>query len=127
LTPIESPDKDNVQPPAELIDDAMKSRPDLAVARLQIENSKLSLKGSRNQLLPQVNAVASMENNGLVGMLNPLSKRERCRAKSAWRLRPPVLRVRNRRGICICNAWFKAGYFGQRRENIFTVEGPCPA
>jgi outer membrane protein len=74
LTPIESPDKDNVQPIGELIDDAMKKRPDLAVAQLQIENSKLSLKGSRNQLLPQVNLVASMENNGLVGMLNPFAE-----------------------------------------------------
>jgi len=71
LTPVESPDKDIEQPISELIDDAMRNRPDLAVAHLQIEDSKLSLKGSRNQLLPQVNLVASMENNGLVGILNP--------------------------------------------------------
>src|ERR1700733_13611842 len=38
----------------ELVNQAMKSRPDLAQARLQIANSKIGLRGSRSALLPQL-------------------------------------------------------------------------
>jgi outer membrane protein len=71
ITPIQSPDKDTVEPLANLIDQASKNRPDLAVAQKQEENTTLSLKGSRNALLPQLNLVASMQNNGGVGSSNP--------------------------------------------------------
>jgi outer membrane protein TolC len=71
ITPIESPEKDTVEPLASLIDQASKDRPDIALAEKQEENTRLSLKGSRNALLPQLDLVASMQNNGGVGSLNP--------------------------------------------------------
>jgi outer membrane protein TolC len=71
ITPIESPEKDTVEPLANLIDQASKNRPDLALAEKQEENTTLSLKGSRNALLPQLDLVASMQNNGGVGSSNP--------------------------------------------------------
>jgi outer membrane protein TolC len=71
VTPIESPDASTPYTLASLIADAMKQRPDLALAEQQEDISKQMLKGSQNALLPQLNLVASMQNNGGAGSLNP--------------------------------------------------------
>jgi len=52
---------------------ALQNRPDLAQARLQIENSRIGLKAARNALLPSVDLVASVRNNALAGDVNPLT------------------------------------------------------
>jgi outer membrane protein TolC len=70
ITPTESPDQDAVEPLASLIERALKHRPDVALAEKQEENTKLTLKGSRNELLPDLSLVASMQNNGGVGSSN---------------------------------------------------------
>lgn len=70
ITPIESPDQDTIERLASLLEQASKDRPDIALAERQEENTKLSLKGSRNELLPDLNLVASMQNNGGVGSPN---------------------------------------------------------
>ncbi|MBI2685607.1 MAG: TolC family protein [Acidobacteria bacterium] len=49
---------------------ALHARPDLAQARLQLDNSGISLTGSRNAVLPSVDVVASVANNGLGGSAN---------------------------------------------------------
>lgn len=70
-TPIESPDADHDQPLSELIGQAMRQRPDLALAQQQEADARLALRGSRNQLLPELDLVASIENNGGAGTVNP--------------------------------------------------------
>ncbi|MGC8792941.1 MAG: hypothetical protein ACP5U2_06085, partial [Bryobacteraceae bacterium] len=61
-------------PPAEtLVEKALRSRPDLALARLQLENSRVLLEGSRNALKPSLDLVVSARNNGLAGDVNPLT------------------------------------------------------
>jgi outer membrane protein len=67
ITPIGPPDSDTLEPLGTLIDEAKRERPDLALAEKQEEDIRLSLKGSRNALLPELNLVASMQNNGGVG------------------------------------------------------------
>ncbi|WP_321474829.1 TolC family protein [uncultured Paludibaculum sp.] len=57
----------------ELMNIAAQNRPDLSTAALQILNSELSLKGSRNALKPQVDIVAFATNNGLAGEVNPVA------------------------------------------------------
>ena len=52
LDRIEISPQDDVQPVQDLVAQAFRNRPDLAEARLQIENSNISLKASRNALLP---------------------------------------------------------------------------
>lgn len=69
VTSIGSPDSDTIEPLGTLIDEPMRQRPDLALAEKQEEDTRLSLKGSRNALLPSLNLVASMQNNGGVGTL----------------------------------------------------------
>jgi outer membrane protein TolC len=56
-----------------LVASAFQKRPDLAAAGIQIENSEISLKGSKNALLPSLNLVGTLQNNGFAGSVNPLS------------------------------------------------------
>jgi outer membrane protein TolC len=67
------PDKEPVEPVQDAVVDALKNRPDLAQAGIQVENSQISLKGSLNALRPQVDLVGTMQNSGLAGDLNPLA------------------------------------------------------
>ncbi|QOY89467.1 TolC family protein [Paludibaculum fermentans] len=66
------PPEENRESP-ELVSIAAQNRPDLSTAALQIANSELSLKGSRNALKPQVDIVAFATNNGLAGDVNPVA------------------------------------------------------
>jgi outer membrane protein TolC len=70
--PLTIPDKDEIRPIQDLINDALANRPDLGQARLQIDNSRIGLAGSRNATLPEVDLVGIMQNNGLGGAATPL-------------------------------------------------------
>ncbi len=72
-TPIDVPAHEQAQPVQDLIAIAYKNRPELEEGRLQLANSEISLKGSRNALLPQLDLVVSAQNSGLAGQLNPLA------------------------------------------------------
>jgi outer membrane protein TolC len=61
------PEKEQVGTLDELATEAFKNRPELSQALLQLQNSRISLKGSRNAVLPQLDLVASVQNNALVG------------------------------------------------------------
>jgi outer membrane protein len=67
------PEKEQIQPIQDLLAAAMANRPDLNQAGLQIENSEIGLKGSRNAVRPQLDLVGVAQNNGLAGAVNPLS------------------------------------------------------
>jgi outer membrane protein len=67
------PDQEPVQTMADLVGEALRNRPDLAGAGLQVENSEISLKGSLNELKPRLDLVGTVQNSGLAGDLNPLS------------------------------------------------------
>lgn len=69
---IEVPAQDALPPIQELISQALANRPDLRQANLQVQNSQINLEGSRNELLPEVDLVGTMQNNALAGQANPL-------------------------------------------------------
>jgi outer membrane protein len=54
----------------DLIAEAVRNRPDLAQAGIQVENSQISLKGSLNALRPELDVVGMVQNGGLSGDLN---------------------------------------------------------
>src|SRR6202162_3419713 len=70
---IDVPDKDEVRPIQDLLAEAFASRPDLKQAGLQIDNSQISLEGSRNNLLPEIDLVGVAQNSALAGQANPLT------------------------------------------------------
>ena len=67
------PDQQQVQPLADMVDTALKNRPDLAGAGIQVENSEISLQGSLNAVKPQLDVVGTAQNSGMAGDLNPLA------------------------------------------------------
>lgn len=69
---IRVPETEPVSPIQDMVSEALRSRPDVAQAKIQLTNDKISLSGSRSQLLPSLNATASLSNNALVGQLSAL-------------------------------------------------------
>jgi len=56
-----------------MAENALKNRPDIDQARIQIESNHLALRGSKDALRPSLDLVASARNNGLAGDANPLT------------------------------------------------------
>jgi len=56
-----------------LAEGALKTRPDIAQARIQIESTSLALTGSKDALRPSLDLIVSARNNGLAGDINPLT------------------------------------------------------
>jgi outer membrane protein len=69
---IRVPDVEAVSPIQDLTSLALSSRPELAQSRIQIQNQLLTLRGSKNALLPTLDAVAGLSNGALAGQPNPL-------------------------------------------------------
>jgi outer membrane protein TolC len=69
---LRMPETEQVRPIQDLVELAVSNRPELEQTRLSIENSRISLQGSKSQLLPALDLVASTTNNGLAGNVNPL-------------------------------------------------------
>jgi outer membrane protein TolC len=70
---IDVPEKDDVRPIQDLLAEAFTNRPDLRQAGIQIDNSQISLEGSRNNLLPEIDLVGVAQNNALAGQPNPMA------------------------------------------------------
>jgi outer membrane protein TolC len=54
----------------DLMRQALADRPELVSADLELENAHTYLKGSRNELLPEIDLVGNAQNAGLAGRLN---------------------------------------------------------
>src|ERR1700676_1341692 len=65
------PDTASVRPVEDLITEAVRDRPDLAQAGIQVQNSQISLKGSLNALRPELDVVGTVQNGGLSGVVSP--------------------------------------------------------
>jgi outer membrane protein len=72
LDRISVPEKDDAKPVSELIQIALENRSEIRQAVINLESSKINLTGSRNALLPNLQAFLDFTNNGLTGPLNPL-------------------------------------------------------
>ncbi len=69
---ITMPENEAIQPIQDMVSKAMETRPEVEQSRINIENAKIGLKGSRAALLPTVDAFADFRNNALAGELNSL-------------------------------------------------------
>jgi outer membrane protein TolC len=72
-TPIEVPPAEDATPPQKYIDEAFGSRPEMQGGKLQIENTEIALKGTRNEMLPELDLVGTLQNSGLAGQANSLA------------------------------------------------------
>lgn len=66
------PSEEAIEPIQDLVSEALRARPEIGQTRIQVKNDQIALKGSRSQLLPQVDAIFAFANNGLAGQVNDL-------------------------------------------------------
>jgi outer membrane protein TolC len=66
------PEREELQPVNDLVQDALGNRVEIAQSRLNIESNKLNLTGIKNSLKPTLQAFAELTNNGLTGQLTAL-------------------------------------------------------
>jgi len=74
LDHITVPEKEDLKPPAELVSLALAQRPEIAQTKINIESSIINLGGTRNYLLPSLQAFFELTNNGLSGQANPATQ-----------------------------------------------------
>jgi outer membrane protein len=74
---IEVPGTDETRPLQDLLALAFANRPDLRQAGVQVENTQISLQGSRNGLRPELDLVGTAQNSALAAQLNPLGSGHR--------------------------------------------------
>jgi outer membrane protein TolC len=70
---IDVPQRDETRPIQDLPAHAFANRPDLLQAGVQVENSQISLEGSRNGLRPEIDVFGVVQNSALAGQPNPLA------------------------------------------------------
>jgi outer membrane protein TolC len=69
---IRVPEVEAVSPIQDMVAEALRTRPDVAQLKIQLSNDRISLRGSKSQLLPSLTASAGISNNSLVGSLSTL-------------------------------------------------------
>src|SRR5205823_11960378 len=69
---IQVPQTEAVSPIQDMVAEALRLRPELGQRRIQLVNDRITLQGSRSQLLPSVDAVVNLNNNGLAGDVSTL-------------------------------------------------------
>jgi outer membrane protein len=73
LDRIVVPAKEDLQPTSELVKQALEKRPEIQQTRINLESSVINLQGTRNALLPTLQAFVEFTNNGLTGDPNALN------------------------------------------------------
>ncbi len=67
---IEIPALEEIQPIQDLMTMALQTRPEIVQSRIRLQNTDINLKGVRNGMMPQIDFVADVANNGLSGQQN---------------------------------------------------------
>jgi outer membrane protein TolC len=75
LDKIVVPAKEDIKPVADLVQQALDKRPELEQAKINLDSKKLNLAGTRNALLPTLQAFVDLTNNALTGDPNALNPR----------------------------------------------------
>jgi outer membrane protein TolC len=72
LDRIEVPKTEEIRPVTDLIQEAAENRLEVERSKVNLDSSKMLLKGDKNGLLPSLQAFAELTNHGLAGPANPL-------------------------------------------------------
>jgi outer membrane protein TolC len=69
---IEVPSAEQIEPIEQLMEMALRARPEILQSRMQLVNRDINLAGVRNSLRPEVNLRGDLTNNGLAGQVNDM-------------------------------------------------------
>ncbi|MCU1238023.1 MAG: outer rane efflux protein [Candidatus Solibacter sp.] len=72
LDRIEVPKTEEIRPVSDLISEAIDNRLEIERGKINLDSSKILLKGDKNGLIPNLQAFAELTNHGLAGPANPL-------------------------------------------------------
>ena len=73
LDHIVVPEKEDLKPIGELVEQALAKRPEIERTRINIQSSVINIAGTKNALLPTLQAFFEATNNGLTGSVNALA------------------------------------------------------
>jgi outer membrane protein len=73
LDSIAVPEKEDLKPQAQLIQEALDNRPEMEQAKINLDSQKIALAGTKNAILPTLQAFADVNNQGLTGFANQLN------------------------------------------------------
>jgi outer membrane protein TolC len=66
------PPQDPIRPTQDLISEAFQKRPEIEQSQVGLEDSRINMLGTKNNLLPSLSVFANLSNNGLAGDANSL-------------------------------------------------------
>jgi outer membrane protein TolC len=66
------PPRDAIQPTQDMVAEAFQKRPEIEQSQVSLEDSRISMLGTKNNLLPSLSVFANLSNNGLAGGVNTL-------------------------------------------------------
>jgi outer membrane protein len=70
---IRIPETEAIEPMQDLVARAIRNRPELEQNQIQLDNSQINVKATRNAMLPSVDAFAILRNNALAGQINTIT------------------------------------------------------
>jgi outer membrane protein TolC len=69
---IQVPESEAIRPIQDMVAEALSSRSELRVSQINMENSRINMKGVKNAMRPGLDVFVDMQNNALAGAVNNL-------------------------------------------------------
>jgi outer membrane protein TolC len=69
---FEVPPQDAIQPTQDMVSEAFQKRPEIEQSQIGLEDARINMLGTKNNLLPTLSVFANLSNNGLAGDVNTL-------------------------------------------------------
>jgi outer membrane protein TolC len=66
------PAQDAIQPIQDMVTEAFQKRPEIEQSQVGLEDARINMLGTKNNLLPSLSVFANLSNNGLAGSVNSL-------------------------------------------------------
>ncbi len=66
------PPQDAIQPTQDMVSEAFQKRPEIEQSQVGLEDARINMLGTKNNLLPSLSVFANLSNNGLAGSANDL-------------------------------------------------------
>jgi len=73
LDHIVVPEREDLKPNAELIQQAIAHRPEVMQTTINLESSRINIRGTKDALMPNLQGFVELTNNGLTGVANALA------------------------------------------------------
>jgi outer membrane protein len=110
---FEVPAKDAIQPTQDLISEAFQKRPDVEQSQIGLEDTRINMLGTKNNLLPSLSAFVNLSNSALAGSVNTLPVTTTVNGEKITYVRTPDM----------VNGYFLGGY-GSVLSQLFNRNFP---